>query len=121
MTKDNNSELLAIVKDALDKAFLEWEPESKTIAPSVLSIDWWPTSEYLAKAAISALNPQEEWRDISTAIEGEKMMLGAYSKDKWYEALGKSMRTNIPCGFREYVRPTHWQPLPMPPKSQPKE
>lgn len=69
----------------------------------------------IAEVALAA-SPAAEWMPIESAIEGVKMMLGAYSDSKWYEVMGKSKRTNIPCGFRKYVTPTHWMNLPEAPK-----
>lgn len=70
----------------------------------------------LNKCKIALSQPiKDEWKDISNMLEGEKVMLGAYSNGKWYETLGKSKRTNIPCGFRQYVLPTHFRALPTPP------
>lgn len=71
------------------------------------------------KAKLEVLEKQNEWQPISTfPDDGQKQLLGVNHNGKWYEALGKTQYTNIPCGFREYKHPTHWQHLPQPPKQQ---
>lgn len=75
--------------------------------------------ELVQKDARSAPpEPRNGWQAIeSAARDGEaKILLGAYHGGEWYVVLGRNVRTNIPCGFRKYVQPTHWQTLPAPPQ-----
>lgn len=104
---------------------LNWCAKIRILALNIQADDSFTKQLYfIEKLLMAQQQTVNAWQPIETAPKDIKILMGCWFNNEWYEDCGtqysKNGRRTICVGFRKNEWPTHWMPLPTPPRAEQK-